>query len=166
MAMNPMMHPGSPFLARGGFQNLLLRTLRDKPMYGYEVIKSLEERFQGFYRPSAGAVYPALQSLRRKGLVAVSGGEGRKTYRLTAKGRAALRRHRAAVEKHFRSFAAAVGPDKASLLREMRSTGRLLAGNLQSLTPEQARRLRAAVADLRAKVANILAETTEAKDDG
>jgi DNA-binding PadR family transcriptional regulator len=150
------MRPTLPFLGKGGFRVLLLRALEEKPMYGYEVMKALETRFQGFYRPSAGAVYPALRSLQRSGLVAVSGTERRKTYRLTAKGKAFIRSRRAEMEKHFESVQAAVGPERAALLRELRDTGRLLAVNLRSLTPRQAVEVRSAVAGLRKRIATIL----------
>jgi len=159
MQSGPLVRPTLPFLAKGGFRILLLRTLEEKPMYGYEVMKELENRFQGFYRPSAGAVYPALRSLQREGLVAVSGSERRKTYRVTAKGKASIRSHRAEMESHFRSLQAAVGPERAALLRELRDTGKLLARNLRSLTPRQAVELRSAVAEMRKRIATILGES-------
>ena len=152
-------HPTLPFIGRGGFRVLLLRTLRDKPMHGYEVMKALEERFQGFYRPSAGVVYPALRALQREGLAAVSGTERRKTYRLTAKGQALLRRHRGEMEKRFRSFEAAVGKERAALLRELHETGRVLAPNLRIITPAQALEIRQAVVEMRRRFLTILGET-------
>jgi DNA-binding PadR family transcriptional regulator len=161
MQSGPLLRPTLPFLARGGFRILLLRTLDEKPMHGYEVMKALEARFQGFYRPSAGAVYPALRSLQREGLVAVTGSERRKTYRLTAKGKASIRRHRLEMEKHFQSLQAAVGPERAALLRELRDTGKLLATNLRSLTPRQAVELRSAVVEMRKRIVTILGESSE-----
>ena len=161
MQSGPLIRPTLPFLAKGGFRILLLRTLNEKPMHGYEVMKALESRFQGFYRPSAGAVYPALRSLQREGLAAVSGSERRKTYRLTAKGKTSIRSHRAEMERHFQSLQAAVGPERAALLRELRDTGKLLAMNLRSLTPRQAVELRSAVAELRKRIATILGEPRE-----
>ncbi len=161
MHSGPLVHPTVPFLAKGGFQTLVLRALSERPMHGYEIIKVLEDRFQGFYRPSAGAVYPALRSLQREGLVAVRGSERRKTYHITAKGRAQLRSQRGAMHRHFASFEAAVGPERAALLRELRETGRLLMPNLRTITPRQATELRKAVADMRGRIAAILAETGE-----
>ena len=140
---------------------LVLRTLQERPMHGYEIMKSLEERFQGFYRPSAGAVYPALRSLQKKGFVAVCGTERRKAYRLTGKGKTYLRSQRADLEKRFRSLSTAVGPEKAALLQELRDTGRLLASNLRSLTPEQAMELREALAALRTSMGRILSRSRE-----
>ncbi len=161
MQSGPLLHPTLPFLGKGGFRVLVLRALNERPMYGYEVIKSLEERFQGFYRPSAGAVYPALRSLQREGLVAVRGSERRKVYRITPKGRAHLRDRREEMRRHFASIEAAVGPERAALLRELRETGRLLMPNLRTITPRQAVELRRAVVEMRARVAAVLAETGE-----
>ncbi len=161
MESGPLVRPTLPFLGKGGFRLLVLRALTDRPMYGYEVIKLLEERFQGFYRPSAGAVYPALRSLQREGLVAVRGSERRKVYHITAKGKARMRDQREAMHRHFASFQAAVGPERAALLRELRETGRLLMPNLRTITPRQATELRKAVAEMRVRIATILAETEE-----
>jgi DNA-binding PadR family transcriptional regulator len=159
MDSSPLIRPTLPFLGKGSFRMLVLRALSDRPMHGYELIKVLEERFQGFYRPSAGAVYPALRSLRRDGLVAVRGSEKRKTYRITAKGVAQLRGRRAEMHRRFKSIEAAVGPERAALLREVRETGRLLMPNLRNLSPTQANELRKAVVELRGRIGAILAET-------
>ena len=161
MQSTPLTHPTLPFLGRGGFRTLVLRALSERPMYGYEIIKVLEDRFQGFYRPSAGAVYPALRSLQREGLAAVRGSERRKTYRITAKGKARLREEREERKRHFESFQSAVGPERAALLRELRETGRLLMPNLRTITPGQAAQLRNAVAEMRGRIAAILARTEE-----
>ena len=160
VAMNrgALVAPTFPFLARGRFRILLLRTLEDQPMHGYEVMKVLEERFQGFYKPSAGAIYPALRSLLREGYVAVSGAERRKTYRIMPKGRAFLRSHEADMEKRFRAFESAVGSERASLFRELRTTGKLLGANLKSITPDQAEELRAVVVQMRERMMRILAK--------
>lgn len=161
MQSGPLLRPTLPFLAKGGFRILVLRALGERPMYGYEVIKVLEDRFQGFYRPSAGAVYPALRSLQREGLVAVRGSERRKTYHITAKGKTQLRTQREERHRAFESFQAAVGPERAALLRELRETGRLLMPNLRTITPRQAAELQSVVAELRGRIAAILAETGE-----
>ncbi len=161
MQSGALARPTMPFLAKGGFRILVLRALGERPMYGYELIKLLEEQFQGFYRPSAGAVYPALRSLQREGLVAVRGSERRKTYHITAKGKTYLRNQREEMRRHFESFQAAVGPERAALLRELRETGRLLMPNLRTITPRQAVELRKAVAEMRGRIAAVLAESGE-----
>ncbi len=127
-------------------------------MHGYEIMKVLEERFQGFYKPSPGAIYPALRSLLREGLVAVSGAERRKTYRITPKGRAYVRGHEADMDKRFRAFETAVGKERAGLFRELRTTGKLLGTNLRTITPEQASELRELMVQMRERMMKILAK--------
>ncbi len=148
------------FLAKGDFKGLVLRLLKDKPMHGYEVMKVLEERFHGFYKPSAGAIYPALRALLREGYVATNGEERRRTYHITGKGRAYLRRRKAEFEKRFRAFEAAVGPERAALFRELRMTGRTFATNLREITPRQAKSLRALLAEMRERMLRIMAESS------
>jgi len=62
------------FFGKGDFKGLVLHLLEERPMHGYEIIKAIEERYHGFYKPSAGAIYPALRALLRKGYLSVSGG--------------------------------------------------------------------------------------------
>jgi PadR family transcriptional regulator, regulatory protein PadR len=47
----------------------LLLVLSEKPMYGYEVIRELEKRFSGYWKPKTGTIYPAIQKLEQNGLV-------------------------------------------------------------------------------------------------
>jgi len=47
----------------------LLLLLSEKPMYGYELIKELEKRFSGHWRPKTGTIYPALDKLEQEKLV-------------------------------------------------------------------------------------------------
>jgi DNA-binding PadR family transcriptional regulator len=56
-------------------------------MHGYEMIQQLEERTDGVWRPSPGAVYPALQLLEDQGLVTADAEAGKRLYSLTAAGR-------------------------------------------------------------------------------
>ncbi|MFB7612948.1 PadR family transcriptional regulator [Kitasatospora sp. NPDC056181] len=80
----------SPVFGHGRLRLYLLKLLDEAPRHGYEVIRLLEERFQGLYAPSAGTVYPRLAKLEQEGLVAHSTEGGRKVYRLTDAGRAEL----------------------------------------------------------------------------
>jgi DNA-binding PadR family transcriptional regulator len=146
------------FLARGDFAGLVLTVLREKPMHGYEIMKALEGRFQGFYKPSPGSIYPALKSLLGKGYVTVTGEERRKTYRITPKGRDYLKGARAGVKAHFEALQKALGPERAAMFREFRQTGRLVATNIRNVTPKQARELREVLHEMRERILRILAE--------
>jgi DNA-binding PadR family transcriptional regulator len=85
------------FLDPGDLQLLILQLLSEKPSYGYELIKSIEERLSGGYAPSPGVVYPTLTLLEERGFAQVvepSEG-GRKTYAITDAGRAELKANEA-----------------------------------------------------------------------
>ncbi len=73
----------------------LLLLLSEKPMYGYEIIRELEKRFAGYWKPKTGTIYPALEKLEHSGLVTSrkefrDEGPDRKHYALTEKGRGEL----------------------------------------------------------------------------
>ncbi|KOV63261.1 PadR family transcriptional regulator [Streptomyces sp. MMG1121] len=79
-----------PVFAHGRLRLYLLKLLDEAPRHGYEVIRLLEERFQGLYAPSAGTVYPRLAKLEAEGLVRHTTEGGRKVYSITDAGRAEL----------------------------------------------------------------------------
>jgi DNA-binding PadR family transcriptional regulator len=68
----------------------LLKLLADGPKHGYELIRLLEQQFEGKYTPSAGTVYPRLARMEADGLVAHTATAGRKVYAITDAGRAEL----------------------------------------------------------------------------
>ena len=86
--------PGRRRQRRGDIKFALLELLAERPRHGYELIKELEERFGGFYRPSPGTVYPTLQLLEDEGHLSVAEQGGKKTYSLTESG------HRLLAERH------------------------------------------------------------------
>lgn len=79
-----------PVFAHGRLRLYLLKLLDEAPRHGYEVIRLLEERFQGLYAPSAGTVYPRLAKLEAEGLVTHATEGGRKVYSITEAGRTEL----------------------------------------------------------------------------
>jgi len=73
--------------AHGQLRLYLLALLDEGPRHGYEVIRALEERFNGLYSPSAGTVYPRLAKLEEEGLVERTDDGRKATYRITDAGR-------------------------------------------------------------------------------
>jgi Predicted transcriptional regulators len=73
--------------AHGQLRLYLLALLNEGPRHGYEIIQSLEERFNGLYSPSAGTVYPRLAKLEEEGLVERTEDGRKATYRITDAGR-------------------------------------------------------------------------------
>ena len=122
----------SPVFAHGQLRLYLLTALDAGPRHGYEIIRDLEERFNGLYSPSAGTVYPRLARLEEEGLV-IREDEGRKAvYRLTDAGRAELA-HR--------------GDEVRSLEVELERTVRQLAEEVRSQVRGDARHLREELLD-------------------
>ena len=79
---------GGTRMGRGDVRAAVLALLAEKPMHGYQIIREIEERSGGSWKPSAGSVYPTLQLLADEGLITAEESNGRKTYALTEAGRA------------------------------------------------------------------------------
>jgi PadR family transcriptional regulator PadR len=68
----------------------------DRPMYGYEIIKELEARSEGYFQFKEGLIYPRLHELERQGLLrsewlGEAGTRRRKFYAITGQGRRRLK---------------------------------------------------------------------------
>jgi DNA-binding PadR family transcriptional regulator len=141
------------FLDPGDLSLLILQLLSEKPSYGYELIKSIEERLSGGYAPSPGVVYPTLTLLEERGFAQVvepSEG-GRKTYVITDAGRkeltdnaARLREITERMEHTGHAFRRGRSPQ---IMRAFRNLGeavrlRMFRGDL---TPEQIAKIAAAI---------------------
>ncbi|KQP55353.1 PadR family transcriptional regulator [Agreia sp. Leaf283] len=74
-------------MGKGDVRAAVLSLLAEQPMHGYQIIREIEERSGGSWKPSAGSVYPTLQLLSDEGLVSAEESNGRKTYALTDAGR-------------------------------------------------------------------------------
>ncbi|WP_055492510.1 PadR family transcriptional regulator [Streptomyces sp. TP-A0356] len=127
-----------PVFAHGRLRLYLLKLLDEAPRHGYEVIRLLEERFQGLYAPSAGTVYPRLAKLEAEGLVTHTTEGGRKVYAITDAGRAEL----ADRSGELADLELEIRESVAELAAEIRADVRGAAGDLR-------RELRAAVSEAR-----------------
>ena len=78
-------------------QLMVLALLREGASHGYELIKALGERSQGYYTPSPGMIYPTLTWLEEAGLATAQAEGSRKRYALTPDGLAHLDTHEARV---------------------------------------------------------------------
>ncbi len=126
---------------KGDLKYVILDLIKDKPSHGYEIIRSLEQRFHGFYSPSAGSVYPTLQLLEDMGYVTSSEQDGKKVYSITDAGKQFLSERKETMEKirgHMRAWGAA-GNRQAfrDTLREMRDIARLINQKANRLDPDK-----------------------------
>src|SRR5207245_2854371 len=93
-------------LEHGDLRLVILALIAEQPRHGYELIKELEERTGGAYRPSAGVIYPTLALLEDEGLVRQAGGEvGRKLYEPTEAGKKLLEEAKTHVDAIFARIA-------------------------------------------------------------
>jgi DNA-binding PadR family transcriptional regulator len=89
------------FFDTGHLRLVILQLIAEKPSYGYEIMKAIEERLSGGYAPSPGVVYPTLTLLEEEEL-AVSSAEGnKKLYAATEQGKEYLKANSATVKAIF-----------------------------------------------------------------
>lgn len=96
-------------LLKGTLPLLVLATLRDTELHGYEIVKRIREQSSGAFMPSEGSLYPVLHRLETEGALEATwrAGEGRprrRYYRLTRAGLTALER----AEREWTTFAGGV----------------------------------------------------------
>lgn len=103
------------FLEHGDLRFVVMALIEAQPRHGYELIRELEDRTGGAYRPSPGVIYPTLSLLEDEGFVQPAAAEGaRKLYEITEDGRAALDKERTTVEAVFARMAGAQDQAQAS----------------------------------------------------
>lgn len=82
-------------LLKGSTVILLLTVLNKKEMYGYELIKEIEQSSEGVFSMKEGTLYPILHMMEAEGWLdaywSTHDGRKRKYYRITDSGRGQLR---------------------------------------------------------------------------
>lgn len=144
-------------MGRGDVRTAVLSLLAEAPMHGYQIIREIEDRSGGSWKPSPGSVYPTLQLLTDEGLISAEESDGRKTYSLTEAGRAVVN---ADGEKS--------APWESSTPRESSRTGALPKAGIdlaqavaqvgRSGNPEQVKQAVEVLNEARRKLFSILAQ--------
>ncbi|MEM3352142.1 MAG: PadR family transcriptional regulator [Saccharolobus sp.] len=86
---------------KGALKYLILECLNERPMRVYEIIKSIENKFDGYYRPSTGSVYPMLKNMIEEELISVTTEGNKKIYSITEKGKMKYNEMRENYQKFF-----------------------------------------------------------------
>ena len=115
--------PRSTRARRGDVRAAALLLVAEEPRNGYQIMQEIEQRSAGVWRPSPGSVYPALAQLEDEGLVRVEERDGRRSYGLTAPGRAYVEERRDNLTAPWEEMSNSVDDDVASLFTEMRQVG-------------------------------------------
>jgi DNA-binding PadR family transcriptional regulator len=90
---------GGRMFGTGDLRLLLLALIEEQPRHGYELIRTIEEMFEGQYSPSPGAIYPTLTMLEELGYARVEAETGgKKLYAITEEGKAFLTENRDTLE--------------------------------------------------------------------
>lgn len=150
------------FFERGILKMMILDIVNERPRHGYDVIQELEEKFHGFYTPSAGSVYPILQLLEDRGFITGSQEDGKKVYTATADGKKELEKYGDRLKhmrEHFeKRFGAAGGGQFRDLRGEVRDTMKIIMRNAREgalKDPETMKKVRSAFADFRSDLEKI-----------
>jgi len=140
---------------RGDVRTALLSLLADNPMHGYDLIRELEQRSGGAWRPSPGSIYPTLQLLEDEGLITSEESGGRRRFTLTDAGRAEAGQAEAPPWEH-------IGDETVENWNDIRdaSFGAMNALRQVMMTgnDEQRRRAVEVIAEAKRKLYAILAE--------
>jgi DNA-binding PadR family transcriptional regulator len=145
----------------------ILALLREGPRNGYQIMSEIEERSGGAWRPSPGAVYPALQLLADEGLIAGEESGSRRTFSLTEAGR----RHVEEDPERARPAWEAMAQDEPGEMPGLFAQAARLGGSIVQLahagTPEQIREAEQLLERTRRQMYQILAsdEPGDGDDD-
>jgi len=149
---------GRPF-QRGDFKYIILQYIKDKPSYGYEIIRALQERFHSFYTPSPGSVYPTLQMLEEMGYATAYEQEGKKVYTITKEGSKFLNKQKEFKERTRNHTQIWWNPDNIDDINEMmgefENFARLLRDKARTADAEKLTRMRKTLASAHQEISDV-----------
>jgi len=81
---------------KGYIRIAVLMIINMKPAHGYEIMREIKDRTKGFWKPTAGGVYPILRDLDKSGYIegewSIQNNRRIKTYRISETGLAILKK--------------------------------------------------------------------------
>ena len=157
---------GPPFgrrrrMRRGDVRAALLVLLAEQPYNGYGLMQEIEQRSEGAWRPSPGAVYPALSQLEDEGLVRSTESDGRKQYELTDEGRTHVEEHREELGEPWAKFGQEAETPRGELKGLIWQLGAATVQVATAGTDAQVERARQVLVDARRTLYRILADEPE-----
>ncbi|MCB0874610.1 MAG: helix-turn-helix transcriptional regulator [Solirubrobacterales bacterium] len=154
---SPWRSRGGPRARRGDVRAAVLALLAERQMHGYEMIKEIEDRSGGYWKPSAGSIYPTLQLLEEQGLISGADAEGKRLFTLTADGRTTVEEGggETAPWEQVRSGAP---PESVQLGRSLKQLAAAASQAFQAADESQRVRIRELLDETRRGIYAILAE--------
>src|SRR5215510_7591916 len=154
-----------PKAGRGDVRAAILALLREGPHTGYQIMSEIDERSGGAWRPSPGAVYPALQQLADEGLVEAEESGGRRTFRLTDEGRRYVEENPEMARAAWESMAQDEPGEMPGLFVQAARLGGTIVQVAHAGTPEQVHAAEQLLEQTRRKMYQILAEDDAGEQD-
>jgi len=162
--------PGPPWAprgakaARGDVRAAILALLREGPRTGYQIMSDIGERSGGAWRPSPGAVYPALAQLADEGLIVGDESAGRRTYRLTDAGRDYVEQNPGMARGAWESRSQREAWQPPGLFAEAARLAGGIVQVAQAGTPEQIRAAERLLEQTRRRLYQILADESDSEE--
>src|SRR6266568_297319 len=157
--------PRGPKAGRGDVRAAILALLREGPRNGYQIMSEIEERSGGVWRPSPGAVYPALQLLADEGLIEAEESGGRRTFRLTDEGRRYVEDNPQMARAAWESMADGEPGETPGLLVAAARLGGSIVQMAHAGTPGQIRAAEQLLEQTRSRLYQILASDASSEQD-
>ncbi len=157
--------PRGPKAGRGDVRAAILALLRESPRNGYQIMSEIEERSGGVWRPSPGAVYPALQLLADEGLIEAEESGGRRTFGLTEAGRRHIEENPETARAAWESMTDGEPGEKPGLLVAAARLGGSIVQLAHAGTPGQIRAAEQLLERTRSRLYQILAGDAGSEPD-
>jgi DNA-binding PadR family transcriptional regulator len=150
--------PRGPKAGRGDVRAAILALLQEGPRNGYQIMSEIEERSDGAWRPSPGAVYPALSQLADEGLIEAEESGGKRTFRLTEEGRQYVQDHPEAARAAWESMTQGPGEEVPGLFVQAARLGGAIVQMAREGTPRQVHEAETLLEQARRTMYQILAD--------
>jgi DNA-binding PadR family transcriptional regulator len=160
--------PGPPKAtkaSRGDVRAAILALLQEGPLNGYQIMSEIEERSGGAWRPSPGAVYPALSQLADEGLIAGEESGGRRSFALTDAGREYIQQNPERARGAWESAEQQEAWQVPGLFAEAARLGGGIVQIAHAGTPGQVKAAERLLAQARRDLYRILADEDDDADD-
>ena len=156
--------PRGPKAGRGDVRAAILALLREGPRNGYQIMSEIEERSGGAWRPSPGAVYPALSQLADEGLIEAEESSGRRTFRLTDEGRQYIEAHPEAARAAWESMTQDEPGEVPGLFVQAARLGGAIVQIAREGTPQQVHEAESILEETRRTIYQILAGEADGEE--
>ncbi len=158
--------PRGPKAGRGDVRAAILALLREGPRNGYQIMSEIEERSGGAWRPSPGAVYPALQQLADEGLIEAEESAGRRAFSLTDEGRRYVEENPEMARAAWESMTQDEPGEVPGLFVQAARLGGTIVQVAHAGTPEQVHAAEQLLEQTRRRIYQILADDDAGEQDG